>query len=106
MSVCMIVCMPRVNIWIPERELKTIDEYAKANNYKRSVFLWKSALSVINKVKGQRQIVNCDYCKAPSIGRFQVSSHNWELGEQKTTKNLCKLHLEQAKTEGVVEKIE
>lgn len=97
--------MPKISIYIPERELKRIDEYIQNNKYKRGTFLWKSAISVINKVTGEKEAVKCDYCRSGSVGQFRVKAYNWEEGETEVIKNLCKLHLEQAQKEGEAKQV-
>ncbi len=95
--------MPKISIYIPDRELERIDGFVKNNKYKRSVFLWKSAMMQISKIKGIKESIKCDYCRTPSIGSFTVNFYDRETGStENVTKHLCQMHLDQAKTEGTV----
>lgn len=96
----------KVMVWIPDKELETIDKYCYANQYHRSVFLWKSAITIINKVSDKQSVISCDYCKTSSLGRFEVTTFDNTLGEIELVKNLCKLHLASAQREGAVKKEE
>lgn len=98
--------MSRINVWIPDRELKTIDEYCQKHQYHRGVFLWKSALTLINNLSSKQSIISCDYCRTGSVGHFKVTTYDSTLGEQDLVKNLCKLHLASAQREGAVKKVE
>jgi hypothetical protein len=91
----------RVNVFVTQAQLKTIDDYCVAHKLKRSNLLINSAMAYINR-KGE---IRCDYCGKPSIGRFKITVYNWESGESQGEKNLCEYHYGVARKEGEVQSI-
>lgn len=96
--------MPRVNVWIPQKEYNDIDSFCKSKGYHRGVFMWKSAIESINKFSSIKSEISCDYCKTPSIGKFKVTVWTSDQGETENTKFLCEMHFNMAKREGKVTK--
>ena len=83
---CLNWLIMRVNIWIPERELDRIDSYCKSHQYHRSTFLWKSAVNLINDLEGNKEKIRCDYCRAESIGRYEVTAYTDHRNYRKTSR--------------------
>ena len=96
--------MARLNIYIPDRELKDIEAYCSKRSLHKSVFLWKSAIHVINQVEKKNTPIVCDFCRSPSVGRFKMFVYDTDSGGVEKVVNLCKLHLGQAQREGEVVK--
>lgn len=94
--------MPKVSVYIPAMKLRYIDAYCKDRKIARGVLLVNSAMSVINS-KGT---INCSFCKRPSIGKYSITTYDWQQGDTTTEKNLCEEHLKKAKTEGSVKEVE
>jgi len=87
--------MGRVNIYVPDIKLKRIDEYCKERKVARGVLLVNSALSVINS----KHAINCSFCKRPSIGKYSITTYDWEQGDATVEKSLCEEHYRKAKVE-------
>lgn len=94
--------MAKLTIWVPDKELETIRGYCIKNGYHTSVFMWKSTIHQINTLEGKKEVVKCDFCASPSLGRFTVTTYNLEKGEVDVARYLCKLHLKSAQREGAV----
>ena len=101
MVLCIVVCMPRVNISIPAMKLKRIDTFCNEKNIPRSVLLVRGAMSIVNS----QPVQNCEFCKNPSIGKFSILSQTWDRGEIKLEKYLCAFHLNKARSESEISEI-
>lgn len=93
--------MPRVNVHIEAMALKRIDAYCKEKNIPRSKLFVRGALSMVNS----QPIPRCQFCKSPSMGKYNVSVHTWDQGEMNQEYQLCTFHLKKAQSEGEVSEV-
>lgn len=88
----------KVTIYVPAMKLKRIKQYCEEKGIPMSTVFTRGAMSIANS----QPIPKCDYCKNPSMGKYEVTVQDWSQGEINQEHRLCAYHLKKAQDEGEV----
>ena len=93
--------MSKLTIYVSPLKLQRIRSYSEEKKVSLSSIFVRGALAIVNS----QPVRACSFCKNSSLGHFELSVYDLNLGENKRVVDLCEFHLKKAKGEGEVREL-